>query len=455
MKKKIFSFIFYGFAVLFLILYFIAERSTTLHLTEFGRLFLLCGSCFFLYFGGFLLSKYKNNIKPMKINLWIFFGLYLLLLVTLTLFDSIWGRNGINLVNANINYKQYFENTVNLVPFKTIMMYIKQFDSMYATRTVLLNLLGNIIALMPMAFFLPLLFKKQNKFRNFLLTTTGIILLIEVLQLITSSGRFDVDDLILNLSGALILYGIIKIKAVNNLIRNIFLLEKNRISKKDYIKIFILIFIIVLSIVILVLYRNKLYNKNIDNYDKIYNPQIKIIDETETCADALDKFYEDDLKNYYFPCMKSDNVFAIINDEEKYLIKDILNTNDFKYKIDIYRIKSLFDYYKIKYYEEDKYNKINFDIDLNCDNNACGSPEFKALVGNKNNLEVKFDSRNSIFDSDNKKYSINLYLIPKANGTSNLEVIFKDDNSGKQTKYLYKVIIDDNLNTTYKLSENN
>jgi glycopeptide antibiotics resistance protein len=455
MKKKIFSFIFYGFAILFLILYFIADRSTTLHLTEFGRLFLLCGSCLFLYFGGFLLSKYKNNIKPMKINLWIFFGLYLLLLVTLTLFDSIWGRNGINLVNANINYKQYFENTVNLVPFKTIMMYIKQFDSMYDTRTVLLNLLGNIIALMPMAFFLPLLFKKQSKFRNFVLTITGIILLIEFLQLITSSGRFDIDDLILNLSGALIMYGIIKIKFVNNLIRNIFLLEKNKISKKDYIKIIILIFIIVLSLVILVLYRNKLYDNNIDNHNKIYNPDIKIIDETETCTEALDKFYEDDLKNYYFPCMKSDNVYAIINDEEKYLIKDILNTKDFKYKIDIYRIKSLFDYHKIKYYEEDKYNKINFDIDLNCDSNACGSPEFKACVGNKNNLEVKFDSRNSIFDSDNKKYSINLYLIPKANGISNLEVIFKDDNSGKQTKYLYKVIIDDNLNTTYKLSENN
>ena len=455
MKKKIFSFIFYGFAVLFLILYFIADRSATLHFTEFGRLFLLCGSCLFLYFGGLLLSKYKNNIKPMKINLWIFFGLYLLLLVTLTLFDSIWGRNGINLVNANINYKQYFENTVNLVPFKTIMMYIKQFDSMYDTRTVLFNLLGNIIALMPMAFFLPILFKKQNKFRNFVLTITGIILLIEFLQLITSSGRFDIDDLILNLSGALIMYGIIKIKSVNNLIRNIFLLEKNKISKKDYIKILILIFIIVLSLVILVLYRNKLYDKNTDNHNKIYNPDIKIIDETETCAETLDKFYEDDLKNYYFPCMKSDNVYAIINDEEKYLIKDILNTKDFKYNIDIYRIKSLFDYHKIKYYEEDKYNKINFDIDLNCDNNACGSPEFKAFVGNENNLEVKIDFRNSIFDVDNKKYIINLYLIPKVSGSSNLEVIFKDDNSGKQTKYLYKVIIDDNLNTTYKLLENN
>ena len=455
MKKKNFSFIFYGLAVLFLILYFIADRSATLNFTEFGRLFLLCGSCLFLYFGGLQLSKYNNNTKPMKINLWIFFGLYLLLLVTLTLFDSIWGRNGINLVNANINYKQYFESTVNLVPFKTIMMYIKQFDSMYGTRTVLLNLLGNIIALMPMAFFLPLLFKKQNKFRNFLLTTTGIILLIEVLQLLTSSGRFDIDDFILNLSGALIMYGIIKIKSVNNLIRNIFLLEKNKISKKDYIKIFSLIFIIVLSLVILVLYRNKLYNKNIDDYSKIYQPHIKIIDETEICAEALDKFYEDDLKNYYFPCMKSDNVYAIINDEEKYLVKDILNTKDFKYNIDIYRIKSIFDYYKIKYYEEDKYNKINFNVDIDCNNMVCGSPEFRAFVGNENNLEVKFDSRNSISDSDNKKYSINLYLIPKASGSSNLEVIFKDDNSEKQTKYLYKVNIDKDLKTTYKLIENN
>ena len=455
MKKKNFSFVFYGFAVLFLILYFIADRSATLHFTEFGRLFLLCGSCWFLYFGGLLLSKYKNNIKPMKINLWIFFGLYLLLLGTLTLFDSTWGRNGVNLVNANTNYKQYFENTVNLVPFKTIMMYIKQFDSMYGTRTVLLNLLGNIIALMPMAFFLPLLFKKQNKFINFLLTITGIILLIEFLQLITSSGRLDIDDLILNLSGALIMYGIIKIKSVNNLIRNIFLLEKNKISKKDYIKIFSLIFIIVLSLVILVLYRNKLYNKNTNDYDKIYHPSIKIIDETETCAEALDKFYEDDLKNYYFPCVKSDNVYAIINDEEKYLVKDILNTKDFKYNIDIYSIKYIFDYHKIKYYEEDKYNKINFNVDINCNNNACVEPEFRAFVGNENNLEVKFDSINSIFDNDNKKYNINLYLIPKASGSSNLEVIFKDYNSGKQTKYLYKVTIDKYLKTTYKLIENN
>ena len=158
MKKKISSFIFYGIAVLFLILYFIADRSATLNFTEFGRLFLLCGSCLFLYFGGLQLSKYKNNTKPMKINLWIFFGLYLVLLITLTLFDSMWGRNVGNLINTNIDYKQYFENTVNLIPFKTIIGYVTEFDSMYSTSSILFNLLGNLVALMPMAFFLPLLF---------------------------------------------------------------------------------------------------------------------------------------------------------------------------------------------------------------------------------------------------------------------------------------------------------
>lgn len=455
MKKKIFSFVFYGFAVLFLILYFIADRSATLHFTEFGRLFLLCGSCLFLYFGGLLLSKYKNNIKPMKINLWIFFGLYLLLFITLTLFDQFWGRNGLTIVNwSKEMFDVYIHNSFNIIPFKTIIEYIGAFDSLLDTRAVMFNLLGNIVACMPFAFFLPLLFKKQNNFKRFLLTMITIILVIELLQFVTLSGSCDIDDIILNVSGALIMYGIIKIKSVNNLIRNIFLLEKNKISKKDYIKILILIFIIVLSLVILVLYRNKLYDKNTDNHNKIYNPDIKIIDETETCAETLDKFYEDDLKNYYFPCMKSDNVYAIINDEEKYLVKDILNTKDFKYNIDINKIKLKLEEYKVTYYEEDKYSKISFNVDINCDNDVCGSPENKAFVGNENNLEVKFDNRNSIFDTDNYKYKIDLYLIPKASGTSNLEVIFKDDNSGKQTKYLYKVTIDENLKTTYTLLEN-
>ena len=104
---------------------------------------------------------------------------------------------------------------------------------------------------------------------------------------------------------------------------------------------------------------------------------------------------------YYFSCIKSDNVYAIINGEEKYLVKDILNTKDFKYNIDINKIKLKLEEYKVTYYEEDKYSKISFNVDINCDNGVCGSPENKAFVGNENNLEVKFDNRNAIFDTDN------------------------------------------------------
>ena len=450
MKEKNKSLFFYILSIIILGIYFIFEISSKIILSENGRIVLLSVSCLFIYFGGRYMSKYRNDNKPMIINLYIFFALYLLLLLTLTMFDSMWGRSGININISNLsNMKQ----NINLIPFKTISEYIREFNSMYSTRTVLFNLLGNLVALMPMAFFLPLLFKKQNKYKYFAITTTGIILLIEFLQLITSSGRFDIDDIILNLFGALILYSIIRIKSVNNLIRNIFLLEKNKISKKSYIVIYSFLIIVVLSTILLVFFRNKLYDKNVDDYMKKMNPTIKIVDETETCAEALEKFYEDDFRTYYFPCIKSDNVYAIINDKEKYLVKDILNTKNFKYNIDINKIKLKLDEYKVTYYEEDKYNKINFDIDINCGNDVCGSPEFKAFVGNENNLEVKFDSRNSVLDVDNYKYRIALYLIPKDSGASNLEVIFKDDNSGKQTKYLYKVIIDENLKITYELLE--
>ena len=73
MVKKISSIIFYIIAILFLGIYGIAEITKRINLSEFGRLFLLCGSCVFLYFGGLLLSKYRKDNKPMKINLWTFF----------------------------------------------------------------------------------------------------------------------------------------------------------------------------------------------------------------------------------------------------------------------------------------------------------------------------------------------------------------------------------------------
>ena len=218
--KKIFSIIFYIVAIMLFMSYLIIDINRNIQLSEFGRLILLCGSCVFLYFGGIILSKYKKNTKLMKINLWIFFALYCFLLITLTLFDPMWGRNGLEIPKWTINnFKIYLENSCNIIPFRTIFNYISEFDSLYSNKQILLNLLGNVFAFIPMAFFLPLLFEKTKKIKKFTITMLIIIFGIEVLQLITTSGRFDIDDFILNLFGALSGYIVLNTKSINKLIR--------------------------------------------------------------------------------------------------------------------------------------------------------------------------------------------------------------------------------------------
>ena len=59
------------YVIAILILSFYSIMTFTIQLAEISRLILLCSSCLFLYFGGFFLSKYLNNNKPMKINLFI------------------------------------------------------------------------------------------------------------------------------------------------------------------------------------------------------------------------------------------------------------------------------------------------------------------------------------------------------------------------------------------------
>ena len=447
MKKKIFSIILYIVACLFGLVYLISEFLPDFHLSEFGRVFLLCGSCLFLYFGGFLLSKYKNNNKTMRINLWVFFMLYILLLVTLTLFDAMWGRNGLTFINWFSEEFTYFvKHSINLIPFKTIIEFVKEFNSMYSSRTILLNLFGNFIALMPMAFFLPLLFKKQNKFKNYFITIILIDLGIELTQLLTASGRFDIDDFILNISGATLMYFILKIKDVNKLIKNIFLLEKNKVSKKSIIRIIVSILIVLLFSIGMVKFRNKLYNDNYDEYNKTHNPQITIIDESgNTCDQALDLFYEDDFYKYYFPCMKSDKVYAFVNDEEKYLVKEFLKNETYNY--DINRMLQRLDFYKVDYIKENKYEYIPLDVKVPTDSNGSYySPNIYVNVDNKNILNTDYDYENE-YDSI---FNYKIHLIPKKMGTTNIDITFKDNNANVLESYKYSISIDKELNVKFE-----
>ena len=65
----------------------------------------------------------------------------------------------------------------------------------------LVNLGGNVLLFIPAGVLLPKLWPKQRNFFRFFATCTGIMFFIEVLQLFTLLGSFDIDDLILNLAG--------------------------------------------------------------------------------------------------------------------------------------------------------------------------------------------------------------------------------------------------------------
>lgn len=98
----------------------------------------------------------------------------------------------------------------NLIPFHTIMNYVNA-TGYINTSIVITNLAGNILAFMPLGFFLPLLFKRYLKFRKAISIVIASTLTVECLQYIFRVGSFDVDDLILNSVGGILGFWIFKV----------------------------------------------------------------------------------------------------------------------------------------------------------------------------------------------------------------------------------------------------
>ena len=112
-----------------------------------------------------------------------------------------------------VPYWEQIRMSLNLIPLHTIRKYLHLLDSSrpYLVRLAVVNLVGNVIMFIPLGFFLPAVFQKLYRLWKTLLTTALAITLIELAQLFTLLGSCDVDDLILNLLGAAIGYGIFKL----------------------------------------------------------------------------------------------------------------------------------------------------------------------------------------------------------------------------------------------------
>ncbi len=173
--------------------------------------------CLPLYFAAQIRHRRIHAPRTVRLALLACALLYLYLLLSFTLADPALGRG--QLKGEENGRAYYLSHYVNTVPFRSIYtVYIRGFINGYVNSFyMLLNLLGNICAFMPFAFFLPCFFRKQKRWYLFLPTVLLAVSAIELLQFAFMVGSCDIDDLILNAGGAMLLFGLLKLPPLQKL----------------------------------------------------------------------------------------------------------------------------------------------------------------------------------------------------------------------------------------------
>ncbi|APC47603.1 VanZ family protein [Virgibacillus halodenitrificans] len=151
--------------------------------------------------------------KFIKVILKISFMFYLVALVILLFI----GNRGY--LYTDLTLLEYMKTSSNFVPFKTINTYFTAFVDNSMNRNIpIKNLVGNLFMFLPMGIYLPFLIKKIAGLGRFVLSMIVLLFFIEVIQLVTRRGSFDIDDFILNMIGALIGFAIWKTKYIQKLL---------------------------------------------------------------------------------------------------------------------------------------------------------------------------------------------------------------------------------------------
>lgn len=128
----------------------------------------------------------------------LLFVLYIAVLFYLVFLSNAYGRN---------NHEILRYQNINLVPFKTINNYLNAWDVVNPS-VVITNVYGNILAFLPFGFLGPMVLRRLKRFVPLFLYSCLLSFSIEAIQGLLGVGVVDVDDLILNVFGALIGYGL-------------------------------------------------------------------------------------------------------------------------------------------------------------------------------------------------------------------------------------------------------
>ncbi|MBA2876196.1 VanZ family protein [Thermaerobacillus caldiproteolyticus] len=102
-----------------------------------------------------------------------------------------------------IDTSQAVSSNINIIPFASLID-MAIFDTKYGYYTSLVkNIMGNTLLLLPLSFYLTVIWDKLKTVKTVLITSLSIPILIELIQLIENifqgTGRkVDIDDVILN-----------------------------------------------------------------------------------------------------------------------------------------------------------------------------------------------------------------------------------------------------------------
>ena len=153
------------------------------------------------------IKKKKVKLKEIKLKdyvdiLWkSMLPAYLFAVVNITFIDKIQGFSS--------------GSGVNLLPFRSIEMLISNF--IYSSPDMRLGLrlggeidffIGNILLFVPFGFLIPAVFKNIDKYYKIFGVSLATVLLVEIMQVVLRVGSFDMDDIIYNVLGSILGYGI-------------------------------------------------------------------------------------------------------------------------------------------------------------------------------------------------------------------------------------------------------
>jgi glycopeptide antibiotics resistance protein len=95
----------------------------------------------------------------------------------------------------------------NFVPLRTLAIYVANTDSVFWMG----QLVGNLLLLLPVGLLGPIALPAMNGWLRVLLVALVLSLAIEAAQLVVPNRMADVDDVLLNVIGALLGYAILSV----------------------------------------------------------------------------------------------------------------------------------------------------------------------------------------------------------------------------------------------------